>query len=367
MNDVLTTRALNRATLARQLLLQRHRMTTLDAVERVVGLQAQAPFPPYYGLWSRLVDFRPEELADLLTTRQAVRIVLMRSTIHLVSAHDCRLLRPLVQVVSERGLRTAFGRFLEGLDLEDIAKAGRVMVEQRPLTFAELGAALQQRWPERDASALAQVVRAKIPLVQVPPRAIWGASGLARHTSAESWLGAPMDPQASLAEMIRRYLAAFGPAAVADVAKWSGLTKLGEVVDEIRTELQTFRDERGRTLYDLPEAPRPDPDTPAPVRYVAEFDNVILSHADRSRVIAREHWPRIYSVNGVFPGTVLVDGFVRGTWRILRRRKRVTLRVDPFVRVRKEDQAALIKEGERLLAFAAPDAEARDIEVTPVG
>ncbi|MGH3490046.1 MAG: winged helix DNA-binding domain-containing protein, partial [Actinopolymorphaceae bacterium] len=159
--------------------------------------------------------------------------------------------------------------------------------------------------------------------------------------------------------------AAFGPATVADVAKWSGLTKLGEVVDGIRPGLRTFRDERGRTLYDLPEAPHPDPDTPAPVRYVAEFDNLILSHADRTRVIADEHWPRIYSVNGVVPGTVLVDGFVRGTWRIVKQRGRVTLRVDPFVRLTKRDKDGLGTEGERLLDFAAPDAEARDIELTP--
>ncbi|MEQ7123006.1 winged helix DNA-binding domain-containing protein [Actinopolymorpha sp. B11F2] len=367
MSDVLTTRALNRATLERQLLLRRWRLPALDAVERVAGLQAQAPFPPYYGLWSRLVDFRPEELADLLTTRQVVRIVLMRSTIHLVSAGDCRLLRPLVQVVSERGLSAVFGRTLDGLELEEVAKAGRALVDERPLTFAELGAQLREQWPDRDASALAQVVRAKVPLVQVPPRAIWGAGGLARHTSAESWLGAPMDPQPALAELVRRYLAAFGPATVADIAKWSGLTKLGEVVDGIRPELRTYRDERGRELVDLPDAPRPDPDTPAPVRYVAEFDNLLLAHADRTRVIADEHWPRIYTVNGIFPGTVLVDGFVRGTWRIVKQRGNVTLRVDPFVRLTKRDQATLGKEGERLLAFAAPDAEARDIEVSAAG
>ena len=361
--DVLSLRALNRATLARQLLLRRHEMSAVDAVEHLVGLQAQAPLPPYFGLWSRLVDFLPAKLAGLLETRQVVRIVLMRGTIHLVSGSDVRMLRPLIQPVLDRGLATTFGRLLEGMDLTPVVLAGRKLVEERPRTFAELGALLQQRWPDRDAAALAQAIRTTVPLVQVPPRGVWGASGPAAHTSAESWLGAPLEADPSPAEMVRRYLAAFGPASVMDVQKWSGLTRLGAVVKQIGSELRTFTDEQGRVLYDLPDAPRPDPETPAPVRLVAEFDNLLLAHADRTRVIADEHKPGIFTVNGVIPGAVLVDGFVSGTWRIERDAGRAVVRIRPFVRLTARQRAEICAEGARLLGFAAPEAATHDVEI----
>jgi Winged helix DNA-binding domain len=359
--DVLSLRALNRATLERQLLLRRWSLPALEVVERLVGLQAQAPLPPYFGLWTRLTDFRPADLATLLTDRKVVRIALMRSTIHLVSGRDCRMLRPLVQPVLDRGVVGAYGAPLDGLDLAAIGAAGRALVEETPRTFRELGALLAKRWPGRDPTALAQAVRTAVPLVQVPPRGIWGASGPAAHTSSECWLGAPLDPRPSPAELVRRYLAAFGPASVLDVQKWSGLTRLGEVVAQLRPELRAFSDVQGRELFDLPDAPRPDPDVPAPVRFLAEYDNLLLSHADRTRVIADEHRPAIYTVNGVIPGSVLVDGFARGRWRIERVRGAATLRIRPFVRLPKSVRAALADEGARLLEFAAADAQTHDI------
>ncbi len=360
--DVLSLRALNRATLARQMLLERCRLPALDAVERLVGLQAQAPLPPYFGLWARLVDFRPDELAGLLENRSVVRIALMRSTIHLVSGRDARMLRPLVQPVLDRGLTGVYGRPLDGMDVAALATAGRALVEERPRTFSELGTLLRTRWPDREPNALAQAVRTTVPLVQVPPRGLWGGSGQAAHTSVESWLGAPLEPQPSAAELVRRYLAAFGPASVRDIQQWSGLTRLGAVVKQLRPELHSYRDEHGRELFDLPEAPRPDPDTPAPVRLVAEFDNLVLSHADRTRVIADEHRPGVFTINGVIPGTVLVDGFVRGTWRVNRRRGAAVLSVQPFVRLTRQVRKDVEAEGERLLAFAAPEAATRSLE-----
>jgi hypothetical protein len=359
---LLGRRALNRALLARQMLLQPAPLpagtgraaAVIGMVEHLAGLQAQAPFPPYYGLWSRLADFRPADLAELLVSRQVVRIALMRGTIHLVSAGDCLALRPLIQPVLDRALGSTFGRQLAGVDTAALARAGRALVEEQPRTFSELGALLSPRWPGHPPAALAQGVRALVPLVQVPPRAVWGAAGQARHTSAESWLGRPLDPSPSPEAMIRRYLAAFGPASVADAQAWSGLTRLREIIDRLRPGLRIFRDERGQELFDLPDAPRPDPGTPVPVRLVAEFDNLLLSHADRSHVISDANRQRLFTPNGIFPGTVLADGFVAGLWRITRSRGAATLTVDMFGPVPRHDREGIIGEAHRLLGFAAP-------------
>ena len=375
---VLSLQALNRALLARQLLLAPAPMPdagagneaaraqrVIETVEHLVGLQAQAPFPPYYGLWSRLAGFRPDDLAGLILSRQVVRIALMRGTIHLVSARDCLTLRPLVQPALERGL-SLLSRQLAGVDTSALAAAGRVLVEERPLTFSELGAALSPQWPQHPPAALAQAVRALVPLVQVPPRAVWGAAGQAAHTSAQAWLGLQMADRPSLERLVTRYLAAFGPASVQDAQAWSGLTRLREVVDRLRPGLRAFRDEQGTELFDLPGAPRPEPDTPAPVRLVAEFDNLILSHADRARIISEPNRQRMFTRNGIFPGTVLVGGFVAGMWKLTRSRAAAALAIELFQPLRPRDRDAVTGEGGRLLAFAAPDAPAHDIRFAPL-
>ena len=365
MPGTLSLRALNRALLERQLLLRRADMTPLAAVEHLVGLQAQAPFPPYYGLWSRLSGFRPDDLSSLILDRRVVRIALMRGTIHLVSAQDCLALRPALQSVLERALRANFGRQLTDVDRAELARAGRALVEDRPMTFTELGSALKSRWPQHPPNALAQGVRALVPLVQVPPRAVWGQAGQAAHTSAEAWLGRPLAASASPDQLVLRYLAAFGPATVADAQAWSGLTGLGEVVGRLGPKLRAFRDEQGRELFDLPGAPRPDPDTPAPVRLVAEFDNLLLSHGDRSRVISEPDRQRLYTKNGIFPGTVLVDGFVRGMWRAALAPRVATLTIELF-RETGRDREAVAAEGERLLEFAAPGTPGREVRFGPI-
>jgi hypothetical protein len=372
--DVLGRQALNRALLERQMLLRRSPVPgsaagragrVVGMVEHLVGLQAQAPFPPYYGLWSRLEDFRAGELATLITGRQVVRVALMRGTIHLVSADDCLRLRPLIQPVLDKALATTYGRQLAGVDSRALAAAGRAYTEAEPRTFSELGALLAGQWPGHSPAALAQGVRSLVPLVQVPPRAVWGAAGLARHTPAEAWLGRPLDRGPSLDQMIRRYLAAFGPASVRDMQAWSGLTGLREVADRLRPALRTFRDENGTELLDLPDAPRPDPGTPAPVRLVAEYDNLILSHADRTRVVSESDRPRLYGRNGVFPGTVLVNGFVAGQWRVVSSARAVTLAVEPFGKIGVRDRDAITEEAGSMLAFAAPAGAAQDIRFAP--
>ncbi|TDB93563.1 winged helix DNA-binding domain-containing protein [Actinomadura sp. 7K534] len=361
---VLGRRALNRALLARQMLLERHAMPALDAIERLVGMQSQAPNPPYIGLWSRLDGFSFDEVGELMTGRRAARIVLMRGTLHLVSARDARALRPLTQVIQDDYLKTRAGD-LAHVDLDAVFAAARAHLEAEPRTDKEVRELLAGRWPGEDAALLGWAVRCGVPLVQVPPRGIWGASGMARHTTLDAWLGGSAVPEATLDELVLRYLAAFGPASVRDVQQWSGLRRLGEVVERLRPGLLVFRDEDGRTLYDVPEAPRPDPGAPAPVRFVPDFDNLLLSHADRARIISEEDRRRIFTVNGIIRATFLVDGFVHGMWKIEKKggkRGGATLLITPFAPITDPERAALEEEGTRLLAAAHPDAASHKIE-----
>ncbi|GAA2501986.1 winged helix DNA-binding domain-containing protein [Streptomyces gobitricini] len=359
--DVLDRRALNRALLARQLLLERSPMTASEAVEHLVGMQAQAPDPPYVGLWTRLAGFRVEDLSRLVSDRAAVRLVLMRGTLHLVTARDCLRLRPVLRGPLERQLSGTFGKRLTGLDLAEVAARGRELVEQEPLTLGVLGSRLAGHFPDRDPFALANAVRNLEPLVQVPPRGLWGESGQAVHTTAEAWLGRPLDEDDTPDETVLRYLAAFGPASVKDVQTWSGLTRLTAVVRRLEPRLRTFRDENGVRLYDLPDAPRPGGDTPAPVRYLPDFDNILLSHADRSRILTEEQRRRVFTRNGLIRPTFLVDGFVHGMWRLERGRGSAALVLEPFSPLTGEVRAELVDEGRRLLAFAAAGCPSHEV------
>lgn len=367
MNTILSLRALNRATLERQMLLRRWQMPMPDAIERLVGLQAQTTHSWYHGLWTRLERFQAEPLAEMLINRQTVRIALMRSTIHLVTARDCLWLRPLTQPVIKRSTKGSFGRHWTGLDIEAVVAAGRALVEEKPCAFSELGKALAERWPDCNPAALAQIIRAWVPLVQVPPRGVWGKSGPAAHTTVEAWLGRPLDLNPSLEELILRYLAAFGPASVKDMQTWSGLTRLSEVVERLRPRLVAFRDEQGRELFDLPDATRPDPEVPAPPRFLYDYDNLLLSHADRTRFITEEYHKQGFAMDGPMPCIALVDGFTNANWKIIRSRNTATLTIKPFTRLSKKDTSALTEEGARLLAFAEADADAHDIQFAPHG
>ena len=359
---ILSNRALNRALLARQLLLQRHRLPAIEAIEHLVGQQAQEPMDPYYGLWSRLDGFQPEELGRLIAERAAVRAPLMRTTVHLVSARDALTLWPLHRALLERTLRsTIFGKGTVGVDAEELVAVARRLMEERPLTHTELGRLLHERWPDRDPKHLAYAVHYRAPLLQVPPRGVWGATKQATWTTIESWLGQPLEPDPSPDGVVLRYLAAFGPASTSDVRTWSGMTGLKEVLDRLRPRLVTFRDERGRELFDLPEAPRPDPETPAPPRFLPQYDNLLLSHADRSRLVSEEFRLDLATANGVGPGTFLIDGFGRGTWRITTTKTTASLLLGPFEPLSADARDALIDEGRRLLAFAAPEVPTHEI------
>jgi hypothetical protein len=360
VGEVLSDRALNRALLDRQLLLRRVRRPALDAVEHLVGLQAQEPEDPYVGLWTRLDGFDPGELAAAVEDRAAVRIALQRSTIHLVTARDCLALRPVLQPVGERMARGQFGRRLQGVEPAELAAAARELIDAEPRTFGELGKLLAERWPGRDPMALAQTARALLPLVQIPPRGVWKRSGRALHVTVESWLGRPVGTDPAPDALVLRYFAAFGPASVADVQNWSGLTRLGEVVERLAPRLRAFRAEDGRALYDLPDAPRPDPEVPAPVRFLPQFDNVLLGHADRSRIApsnAAELWDEQHHWS-----PLLVGGMLRGVWRVARERGQATLhaRVPGLTGAEREAVAA---EATALLAFLEPGPGSREIRI----
>jgi hypothetical protein len=361
--DILSDRALNRALLDRQMLLRRAAISVDEALERLVGMQAQAPNPPYLGLWSRLDGFRLEDLAERIRDRRAVRIALMRSTIFLVTARDCLALRPVLAAELERWGLNVFGKQAAGVDRAELAAAGRALAEETPRTFQELGVLLAERWPDADRSALGNLVRNMVPLVQVPPRGVWGEGGPAAHTTAEAWLGRPLDAESAPDEMVMRYFAAFGPATVRDAQHWCGLKRLKEVVDRLRPRLRTFRNESGAELFDVPDAPRPDADTPVPVLFLPEFDNVLLSHAERTRIISEPDRKRVFTINGIIRATFLVDGFVRGMWKIEREGPAATLVINPFVKLARADRAALEEEGGRLLRFAADDAARWDVRV----
>jgi hypothetical protein len=359
---VLTRPALNRTTLRRQALLERAAMPALDMVGQLVAVQAQEPDAPYVGLWTRLEGFDHAELARLLEARQVVRSSVLRGTQHLVTGDDYLWLRPLVQPVLERAQRGALARRNPGVDPAELASATRGLLAGRTLTRSQLRDLLAERWPDRDAQALVWAAQALVPVVHPPPAGTWRRRGAVPFTLAEEWLGRPLTAAPAPGELLRRYLAAFGPASVADAQAWSGLTRLGEVAERLRGELRSFRDEAGRELLDLADAPLADPDVPAPVRFLPEFDNLLLGHADRTRVLSDRH--RGLVIRGL--AAVLVDGSVRAVWTIIRRPDAATLVVQALDdQLPAADRAAVTDEGIRLLAFAAADATCHDIRFGP--
>jgi hypothetical protein len=345
---VLTTLMLNRALLARQLLLRRSRMPVSAAVEHLVGMQAQVPNAPYVGLWSRLADFRPEQLAALIAGREAVRTALMRNTLHLVTAGDCLALRPIVQ----RLLARPYGK-ADPAKLARMVAAGRAILEERPLGNLELGRLLQRQFPTHSAAILGYAVRDHAALVQIPPRGIWGRSGPPVLTTAESWLGRPLSSASDAAGMLRRYLEAFGPASISDMSAWSGLPALKETVERMRPELRTFRDDRGRELFDVVDGLLPRVSSRPPIRFLPEYDNVLVAYRDRARIIPDRHRQRV--TNRLGSPTVLVDGFVRAFWRVVRRRDEAVLEIQALDRVATDAGKSIEREGARLLTFLVPE------------
>jgi hypothetical protein len=287
-----------------------------------------------------------------------------------VSAADCLVLRPLTQPVldAELARHPEYGPALAGVDLEPVLAFGRLLFAERPRTGPELRAAMEERFPGVDPAALAYACRNHLALVQVPPRGLWQRSAQVTNATVEAWLGRPLAEHPSLDGVVLRYLAAFGPASGADVAAWCRLTGLRPVVERLRPALRTFRDERGRELFDLPDAPRPEPDTPAPVRFLPEYDNLLLSHADRSRFRSGSHGAPA-QVPGPVRGSFLHDGVLRGLWRLDADRSAgcVTLELHPVQPLAKRAASAAAAEGRRLLRLLAAGADSYDVRVVRPG
>jgi hypothetical protein len=291
---------------------------------------------------------------------------MLRGTIHLLARADALALRPVLQGMLETRFGSSpFRKNVDGLDMAELRRAGRAELDRQPVTLKALGARLAARWPERDAVSMAYAVRYLVPTVQVPPRGLWGATGPARLASLESWVGAPLASATAPEPFVLRYLAAFGPASVADITTWSWLTGLREVVERLRPDLRTFRDEAGRELFDVPDGPLPDPGIPASPRFLPEYDNALLSHADRTRIVPMGRKVPLPPGNGAAIGTFLVDGFLAGTWRIERSGGAAALVMAPDRELAPADRTALGAEAEALVAFVAPDASDRAVRFAP--
>ncbi|NDU72796.1 winged helix DNA-binding domain-containing protein [Actinomadura sp. DSM 109109] len=362
MTETLDVRALNRATLARQMLLAREPVPAAEAVGRLCGMQAQEPKPPFLGLWTRLQGFHTSDLHSALHDRSLVRATMMRATLHLMASEDYTAFRTAMQPMLDGGLRV-LGDRAKGLDLAEVVPAARSLLESGPLTFNEIRAALQDRFPDDNDRALGYAVRLKVPLVMVPTEDRWGFPRTARFALADSWLESPSNAESTVDELMLRYLAAYGPASAADAQTWSGLSSTSEALERLRPSLRTFTDDKGRELFDLPGAPRPEGDVPAPARFLPEFDSLVLAHADRRRIIADDHRPLLTTKNLRVRAVFLWDGFARGTWETEYKRKVATLRMRPFEALPRAAADELRAEGDALLRFLEPDAKETAVTV----
>jgi hypothetical protein len=349
----LDTRTLNRTHLHRQHLLTRADLPVTDMIAHLVGVQAQVNNSPYIGLWSRIAGLTRDALTDALRDRTVVRAPAWRSTLHLLTRADYLAFRRALEPALIRGLNSFFGARARALDTTAVVEYAREVYAEAPRTQGEIRAILLEAFPKHDPEALAYCARSYLPLVQVFPGGVWGTGGSPAYADAESWLGAPISDDYSIIPVFRRYLAAFGPASIADFQFWAGIPRLKGAIEAVRDQFTLYRDARGVELYDLPGAPIIDGAAPVPPRLIAEYDNLIIAHDDRSRIIAEADYRKIFlSAARVLP-TLLVDGFVAGAWRIEREKKRLTVTIAPFAPLDADVTEALEAEARALLAFAA--------------
>ncbi len=349
---VLTRAELNRALLARQLLLERKRMTLPHAVEQLAGLQAQYTPSPYLTLWARLEGFERTQLTAALERRRLVKGLLMRGTLHIVTPRDYWAFATARRAMGADYWPPSYERRLPQQTIAELAKAAVAELRSGPRRFEEVRALLEPHaTAEITPTFLWRRVQGQEAVVHAPPSGTWGYHGEGVYEAADAVIGGgPPAPEDASEHLIRRYLCAFGPATIRDLAQWAGLHRIGPVGQAVeRLNLRTFMDEHGRTLYDLPNAPLPDPETPAPPRLVPRYDNLVLAHADRTRVLGDVPVTRIVMKNALVHATFLVDGFVAGTWQLENGR----LRLEPFARLPRAVRAALAEEVERIEAFVA--------------
>lgn len=361
-DPTLTTLQLNRALLARQWLLKRKRRPVRDAVHALAGLQSQEPKDPYVALWSRIDGFQPRHLHDAARRREIVRGSYLRCTLHTASADDFVVFRMLLQSVIDREVANRRG-LMGGFDAGELESAARALMVETPLTAQQLGERLLPRFPKAQKAGIAHWVRTRIALAIVPGDARWGYARPPRFVPAEQWLGRALARDTPLPALLLRGLSAIGPASAADLRTWSGLGGIAPVLDTLRPQLRCFHDESGRELFDLPDAARPRADTPAPVRFLPEYDNALLSHADRARIQPKQHARHFVAANGRRPGALLVDGFVHGAWRNASTRDAAAIEVRLFEKVSKAARDEVAKEAEALLRMLEPQAATHAVRV----
>ena len=353
----LDRRTLNRTLLTRQFLLERRRMPVNRTIEHLVAMQAQEPRDPYVALWTRSHDFDAGHLSRLLERRKVARMTLLRGTLHLATADDALSIRPVVQPAIEAKFygSSPLRRAIDAVDVDvdELVSFIRGRLEEEPRTRAQLVRIITDRWPDVDEDALGYAMHL-IPTVQVTPRGLWGRTGASAFTTLETWLGRRPGTDRSPDRVLLRYLRAFGPATPADAQAWSGLRATREVFERLRPELRAFRDQAGRELFDVPRAPIADPDAPAPVRFLPEYDNVVLAHKDRSRIAGQG--TSIWTEVGW--GLVLVDGFTAARWKLPRGSD--VMEVEPFRRLTVAERHAVEAEGRDLVRFLVP----KDRQVT---
>ncbi len=361
---ILTLRDLNRALITRQLLLAPALLTVPEVIAHLGGLQAQQAAPPYVGLWTRLPNFQRDDLARLIKDHTVVKATWIRATLHLVTAADYRRFRTTLQPALAGASASITQRRGVELDIDSILAEAQRFIGEQPRTFAEITAHFSELMPDTDIGSIRYTVRTHLPLVQVPTETRWSYPGNPQFTLAESWLGQPIDDQDYLRDLIFRYLAAFGPATTADMQSWSGFGKLKEVVDKLKPELVVYRDEKKRELFDLPNLPLPGGDLPVPVRFLPEFDNILLSHNQRQRIVADEDRKRVYLPALRVAATLLIDGFVGGVWKVEKAKGTATLTIEPFAPLTPSQRRDLTDEAEQLVRFVEPDAKAHQVQLS---
>ena len=365
----LTLRELNRAMLARQLLLERTKLGIVAAIERLPALQAQWAPSPYYALWARLAHFTRERLWAAIESHRVIRARLMRGTLHLVSARDFYAYAVATQDL-QRGAwnRVQVAKGIEPDAVAELAIAFARHPRAREDVIAHLRDRLGEVFNEDYRWLLWRFVSAHADLVSAPPGGHWGYGGTeAPYVAAKHWIahGSRPNEDAALDVLVRRAVAAFGPATLADVAKFAGAVpaRIRPALDRLAPRLARFQDEQGRTLFDLKRSPRPSPDLKPPIRFLPRYEQILIAYQHRDRVIAPRHRPAIYSKNGIIEATFLVDGFVAGTWSVVRNKGDAVVAVHPFARLAPADRTAALVEAERLARFAVPEARVHGAKV----
>lgn len=361
MATALTLRQLNRTTLARQMLLARHKIALPQAIARLVGLQAQVARPAFVGLWSRVQGATRDKIAALFHDRTIVRATMMRGTLHVVTKADYLQLRAAQQPDFDRTITAILGERLGGIEPARLLDVARKYFAA-PHTFDEAREHLLERFPGLDERAMGYTVRLTLPLVQMPTDDPWAFPAQASFVSAQAWLRAVPEDARAPDVIVRRYLEAYGPATVTDAQAWLGMQKLKPVFERLRPTLVSLRGPGRAELFDVPSAPAIDADAPAPVRFLPEWDNLLIGRGDE-RFLATAHRTAVFLPGLRVLPTFLVDGLVAGSWKIERKKTEATLALTPFGKIAKSVRAELEEEGEQLLAFVEPGAETRGVKI----